>query len=60
VLPAQLELDQMVCRGERQKSNLSSTRKPLIEEIMAPREQDLNQVYSGCMASKGYVQRPAP
>jgi hypothetical protein len=55
VIPAQLELDQTSCRGEMQRANLSSTKKPLIDEILDPREQPLNQVYDSCMASKGYV-----
>jgi hypothetical protein len=53
----QLALDRTVCQGEMNKANLSSTRKPLIEEIISPREQGLSQVYAGCMAQHGYIQR---
>jgi hypothetical protein len=54
VVPQRFTADETACRGEMSKANLSSTRKALIEEILSPRQQDLNQIYVGCMVERGY------
>lgn len=56
VPPLQFEADQTACRGEVQKSRMASTGQlGLISRIQAT-----DDVYAGCMAQKGYVQRQAP
>jgi hypothetical protein len=63
VVPIQLEADQKQCDGESDKADLSSTMKPGISICpgvgpCSPRQEALKSVFNGCMAGKGYVQRP--
>lgn len=55
--PEQLALDQSACQGEMKRANLNRTLKPLIETVVSPPENDLIEVYTGCMAGRGYIPR---
>jgi hypothetical protein len=57
--PQQFEIDSKVCRGESQKANASGT-MPSTLIGAAIRKDALEDVYSGCMAQKGYLLRAAP
>jgi hypothetical protein len=60
----QFEADQAAWRGEMQKAKLSSTMEGGIvlgpNGPYSPRQNAISDVYSGCMAQRGYVQRAAP
>jgi hypothetical protein len=54
VVPIQLEADETGCRGEVQKARLAgSNQLGLLSRLQAH-----DEVFTGCMADKGYVQRP--
>lgn len=57
--PDQLALDETVCRGEMQKSRLSSTMEAGISigpnGLYSPKAMAVEQVYDGCMAQRGWV-----
>ena len=57
----QFELDQTACRGESQKARLSSTMREGVtlgeQGLYSPRQQAISDVYAGCMAGKGYIQK---
>lgn len=57
----QFELDRTACQGEMQKAKLSSTMREGVtigeQGLYSPRQQAISDVYSGCMANKGYIQR---
>jgi hypothetical protein len=63
VVPIQFEADETNCRGESQKANLTSTMEAGIkigeQGLYSPRQRAISEVFTGCMAGKGYVQRPA-
>jgi hypothetical protein len=53
IMQTQYEVDATVCRGELQKARMAGTGQlGLISRMNA---QD--DIYTGCMAAKGYVQR---
>lgn len=58
----QLLADQTVCRGEMQKSNLSSTMERGVviraDGLHSPRRDAMADVYRGCMAQRGYLSAP--
>jgi hypothetical protein len=60
----QFEADQAACRGEMQKAKLSSNMESGVvlgpNGLYSPRQNAISDVYSGCMAQRGYVQRAAP
>lgn len=62
VAQEQFQLDQTSCQGEMQKAKLSSTMREGVtigeQGLYSPRQQAISDVYSGCMAGKGYIQRP--
>jgi hypothetical protein len=64
VVPIQFEADETNCRGESDKADLSSTMRRNItlceNGLCSPREEAVKRVFAGCMAGKGYVQRPLP
>jgi hypothetical protein len=49
--PAQLQVDQTVCRGEMEKARLSEKE----EKIYIAEENPLDTVFAGCMAQRGYL-----
>lgn len=49
----QFEADQTACRGETQKANLATAR----QIGLLSRMQATDEVYNGCMAGRGYLQR---
>jgi hypothetical protein len=51
VVPLQFEADEAQCKGEVQKSRAAFTGQIGFS---------IDQVFIGCMAGKGYVQRPLP
>jgi hypothetical protein len=51
VVPIQFEADNTVCNGEVEKARAAYTGR-----ISASPDQ----IFSGCMAEKGYLQRPLP
>jgi hypothetical protein len=51
-LETQYEVDVKICQGEMQKANLSAT-----AEAGFGRGRAVDQVFIGCMAQRGYVQR---
>jgi hypothetical protein len=54
VVPIQFEADEANCRDEVQKARLAgSNQLGLLSRLQAH-----NDVFAGCMADKGYVQRP--
>lgn len=54
VVPTQIEADQTACRGEVQKARLAGNEQPgWLSKLQAH-----DDVFTGCMAEKGYVQRP--
>jgi hypothetical protein len=50
-LKAQYDQDKAVCEGESQRAILAAARRPSQSEI--------DIVFRGCMAARGYVIRPA-
>jgi hypothetical protein len=62
VAALQFEADETNCRGESQKARLSSTLREGVtigeQGLYSPRQQAIGDVFTGCMAGKGYVQRP--
>lgn len=54
-LETQFEVDVKICEGEMQKAGLSAT-----AEAGFGRGRAINQVFVGCMAKQGYVQRQIP
>jgi hypothetical protein len=60
----QFTLDQTICKGEMQKSNLNNTVKDGISGdangIYEPKVRALDLVYVGCMAQHGYLQQTKP
>jgi hypothetical protein len=60
----QFTLDQTICRGEMQKSNLTNTIKSGISVdangVYDPKARAIDQVYIGCMAQHGYLQQTKP
>jgi hypothetical protein len=59
--PQQFEIDQTVCKGEAQKANASGTVIPIGGMYGAAaavnRNNAINDVFSGCMAQRGYLLR---
>lgn len=57
----QFEADEAACKGEMQKAKLSSTMREGVtigpDGLYSPRQNAISDVYSGCMAQRGYVQR---
>lgn len=53
VSPDQVAIDQTICRGEMQKAAVARTAEAAIGSGRA-----LNDVFLGCMASKGYLANP--
>jgi len=64
VLVKQFEVDKIVCEGEMQKANLSGSSycRGLVDCVGTgiARNQSMEVVGKGCMASKGYVLTPVP
>jgi hypothetical protein len=60
----QFTLDQTICQGERQKSNLTNTVRGGVSVdangLYDPKIRALDQVYIGCMAQHGYLQQTKP
>jgi hypothetical protein len=57
ITDAQFELDSTACRGEGQKAGLTARRAEGIGEALH-QGQAVSDVFVGCMAQHGYVQRP--
>jgi hypothetical protein len=51
VVPIQFEADEATCRGELQKVHAVYTGLAVASD---------EQIFTGCMAEKGYLQRPLP
>jgi hypothetical protein len=54
VVPIQFEADETQCKGELQRTRLAGTG----QLGLFSRLQAQDDVFVGCMAGKGYVQRP--
>ncbi|MDP3554821.1 hypothetical protein [Methylocystis sp.] len=57
-LEQQKEIDLTVCRGDAEKANLQGSALSLAQA--GAREDMALSVFDGCMAQKGYLNRPKP
>lgn len=56
VVPAQLQADELACKGDTEKAAVEGQARSTIDGLFGTDRQD-TRIYVGCMAGKGYLAR---